>query len=236
MTRFKPTSAALMALMAILALSASAVTIASAAEPTKMLPAAGITFTSKAGPGTLLTVGGTQFNCKEDKGTGTIDTTNLGNFHTEFKKCEANVGGLKGPCTGEGEAAEVILLLGTFHYWLATLDKALVGALVFLIREFHYTCEIFGVKQLLLVKGCEAALAEPTEKLTTVTKDVFKETKSGISDIRTVLPENSTKPMSCIRLMNINNAGFEESAQTGTIENEKFKKGAEAVEILLMNK
>jgi hypothetical protein len=234
MTRLKTIGAAL---MAILALSALAVAMASAAEPTKMLPSAGITFTSKSGPGTLLTaVKSNEVKCKKDTGTGTIDTTNLGNFHTEFKECKAKVGGLEGPCTGEGEAPEVILLLGTFHYWLATLDKALVGALVFLIREFHFTCEIFGLKQLILVKGCAAALAEPTEKLTTVTKDVFKETKSGISDIKTVLPENSTKSMSCITLTNVNNEGFEESAQTGTAENEKFKKGAEAVEILLMNK
>jgi hypothetical protein len=234
MSRFKAIGAGL---MAILALSAFAVAMASAAEPTKMLPAGpGITFTSKSGEGVLLTVGGSEVKCKKDAGTGTIDTTNLGNFHTEFKECKAKVSIFEGPCSGEGDSEGIILLLGTFHFWLATLTNKLVAALVFLIREFHFTCVVAGVKELVLVKGCAAALAEPTEVLTKVTKDVFIETKSGISDIRTVLPENSTIPISCITLTNVGGKGFEESAQKGTAENETFKKEGVAVEVLLMNK
>jgi hypothetical protein len=233
MTRLKRAGAAL---MAILALSALAVAMASAAEPTKMLPGGGITFTSKSGGGTLLTIGGTQIVCSGDAGNGTIDTTNLGNYHLELKGCKAKVSIFEGPCSGEGDSEGIGLLLGTFHFWLATLTNKLVAALVFLIREFHYTCEIAGVKELLFVKGCEAALAEPIEMLTKVTKDVFRETKSGISDIRTVLPENSTKPISCIRLLKVGGKEFEESAQSATIENETFKKEGVAIEVLLMNK
>jgi hypothetical protein len=234
MSRFKVIGAAL---MAILALSAFAVAMASAAEPTKMLPSAGVTFTAKSGPGTLLTIGGSEVKCTSSLGSGTIDTTNLGNFHTEFSGCKAELKGFKPTCTGEGDSSGKILLLGTFHYWLATLGKALVGALVFLIAQFHFTCELLGQKQLIIVLGCAAALAEPTETLTTVTRDVFKETKSGISDIRTVLPENATKAIACITTTSVNGGAFEESAQTGTAENLKFTKGAEEnILILLMNK
>jgi hypothetical protein len=233
MSRFKVIGAAL---MAILALSAFAVAMASAAEPTKMLPSAGITFTAKSGPGTLLTIGGSEVKCTSSLGSGTIDTTNLGNFHTDFSGCKAELGGFKPTCTGVGDSSGIILLLGTFHYWLAKLSGKLVAALVFLIAQFHFTCELLGQKQLIIVLGCAAALAEPTEKLTTVTRDVFKETKSGVSDIRTVLPENSTKEISCINTTSVNGGAFEESAQNGTAENEKFLKGAEKVEVLLMNK
>jgi hypothetical protein len=65
---------------------------------------------------------------------------------------------------------------------------------------------------------------------------VFKETKSGVSDIRTVLPETSTKAISCITLESVNGGAFEESAETGTVENEKFEQSGKAIEVLLMNK
>jgi hypothetical protein len=235
MTRFKTIG---VALMAILALSAFAASIASAegVEPTKILPTGKITFTSKSGPGTLLTIGKNEVKCEKDAGSGEVKTLNLGNFHTEFSECKAELGGFKPVCTGEGDTEGKILLLGTFHFWLATLGKALVAALVFLIAQIHFTCELLGQKQLILVLGCAAALAEPTEKLAKVTTDQFIETKSGVSDIRTVLPELSTKSLGCITTTSVNAKPFEESAQKGTAENETFKSGGVAVEVLLMNK
>jgi hypothetical protein len=220
-------------LMAILALSAFAVAMASAAEPTKMLPGGGITFTSKGGGSTLLITIGDEFKCRGAVSTGTINTTNLGNFHTELRECGTTIAGMSVACTGAGDSVGSILMLGTFHYWLALLSGKLVAALVFLGSEVHYTCGSF----LLTSKGCEAALAEPTEKLTTVTKDVFRETKSGVSDIRTVLPENATKEISCVKLISFGGGEFAEAAQTGSMENIKFEKGAEKnIEILMMNK
>jgi hypothetical protein len=239
MTHLKTTGTALTALIAILALSAFAASIASAEEgkePTKILPTGKITFTSKSGKFVLLTTGGSETKCEKAAGTGEVKTLNLGNFHTEFSECKAELGGLKPTCTGEGDTSGKILLLGTFHFWLATLGKALVAALVFLLAQLHYTCELLGQKQLIIVLGCAAALAEPTEKLTKITKDVFIETKSGVSDIRTVLPELSNKSLGCITTTSVNGGAFEEYATTSTIENETFKSGGVAVEVLLMNK
>ena len=69
--------------------------------------------------------------------------------------------------------------------------EKLVAALAFLIEELHFTCEALGQKQLILVKGCAAALAEPTEKLTKVTKDKFQGIKSGESNILEILLEEA---------------------------------------------
>jgi hypothetical protein len=224
------------AIMAIFALSVVAVATAAAEERTKVLPeptlASPLTSTGKGGEGKLVTVGGKEVKCKKAVGTGEFTSLNLGPFHTTFEEC---TGPLDSTCMGEGDAAGKVLLLGTAHYWLALLTGRLVAALVFLFNELHFTCEALGVKLLVLVKGCAAALAEPTEVLTKVTKDVFTEEKTGVSDIRSVLPQESTKELSCHTETNVNGAGFEESGETGTAENEKFEKGGSAVSVLLMN-
>ncbi len=215
-------------------------------EPTKVLPLPSTTsplsLKGKGGKGVLLTVGkegkeGSEVKCEKTAGTGSFTSANLGEFTTTFEGCKAKVPIIgTAPCTGEGDEKEKILLKGEVHYWLALLSGKLVAALVFLFKELHFTCEALGQKQLILVKGCAAALAEPVETLTKTTKDVFKEEKSGVSDIREVLPQETTKEIKCITETNVNAGGFIESAQTGTIENEEFKQGGKAVEVLLMNK
>ncbi len=228
------------AFMAIFALSAIAATTASAEEFTKILPIPTaenpLTGTDKSGPGTLLTIGKNQVTCEKDTSNFSFTSPNLGTFHATFEGCKTEVLGQKLTCTGTGDKEGQILLLGIVHYWLALLTAKLVAALVFLFEEFHFTCKNVIAKALVLVKGCAAALAEPVEKLTKVTKDVFIEEKSGVSDIKEVLPEETTKEIKCITETNVNETKFEESAQTGTDENEKFEQGKKAVEVLLMNK
>jgi hypothetical protein len=230
------------ALMAVFMFSAVAATVSSAAEPTKVLPeptvANPLTSTDKSGLGTLRTIGGKTVICEKDTSTASFTSPNLGTFHVHFEGCSTPVLGAKVPCTGTEDSKGSILLLGTVHYWLALLSEKLVGALVFLYEQFHFTCEALGVKQLVLVRGCAAALAEPLEKLTKITKDVFAEEKkeSGKPDIRFVLPEESSKELECITETNVNETKFEESAAAGTAENEKFEQGKAAVEVLLMNK
>lgn len=226
------------ALMAVFVLGVIGATTASA-EVTKILPELkSITVKTKSGKGTLLTVGGSQVICQKDKGTGEFTTPNLGTFHTTFEECKAKIVIGSAACTGVGDEKEKILLLGTVHYVLALLmegkpkeEKAakLVAALAFLFEELHFTCEAFGQKELILVKGCAAANAEPTEKLTNKTKDTFKEFSSGESSILEILLEEATKETPCLTETNVGGKGFELSAETGVAENET------SVEVLLMN-
>jgi hypothetical protein len=226
------------AILAIFALTAIAANIANA-EETKILPepTALLPVTNKAtgGPGKLLTLGGKEIKCESSSGEGSATSFNLGTFHTLFTKC---TGPLGSTCTGASNPSGLIALLGTVHFWLALLVKSgtLVAALVFLIAPFHFTCEAFGVKQLILVLGCAAAHAEPTNVLTNLTKDVFIENGTGMPDIRSVLPSGATSEIPCITLTQINEEGaFEESAQSGTITNSKFEQNEKLISVLLMN-
>ncbi len=226
-------------LMAVFVLGAIAATTASAAEVTKILPEPTkekpLKVKSKSGSGTLLTVGGSEAKCEKAKGTSEFTTPNLGTFHTEFEGCKIKAPIVKtAPCTGVGDKKEVILLLGTVHYVLALLmtkgtETTLVAALAFLFEELHFTCEALGQKELILVKGCAAANAEPTEKLTNKTKDTFKEFTTGESSILEILLEEAKKETPCLTEVNIGGKGFELAAETGTVENET------SVEVLLMN-
>lgn len=234
------------ALMAVFALGVIAAASASAAEPTKVLPEPTVKeplkFTSKGGKGTLLTVGNNEVVCQSATDKGEFTSPNLGPVTVLFEGCKAKVPIIgTAPCKGEGDNKETILFKGEGHYWLALLSEKLVAALVILFNKsqgtiVHFTCEALGQKQLIIVEGCAASLAEPTEKLTKITKDVFKELKSGVADIKEVLPEETKKEIPCISLTSVNGGAFEESAQAGTAENEKFEKGKAAVEVLLMNK
>jgi hypothetical protein len=212
----------------IFVLGVLGVTIAKAVEPTKILPAGVTSFKIKSGPRTLTTVNGTEISfCKNTIGSGLIPTLNLGTYFLELKGCQF----LGFACTGEGDSSGVVLLLATFHYWLALLSTSLVAAFVFLIAQFSFTC----AGGLVSMRGCIAALAEPTETLTTITRGVFRDTSRGISDIRTVLPQNATKGIAC-KLEADGGGGFEEAAEIGTIEFEKFEQLSAAIKVLLMNK
>ncbi len=204
-------------------------------EHTKILPepttSSPLKSSGKGGEDKLVTVGGTEAKCKSSTSTSEFTSANLGTFHYLFSECKGPLGST---CTGEGDSKGSVALLGTSHYWLALLSEKLVSALVFLFNETHFTCEVLGTKELVIVKGCAAALAEPTEKLTKVTKAVFNQEK-GVNDIKEVLPQESTKEIKCTTETSVNGGKFEESAQAATDENEKLEQGGKAIEVLLMS-
>jgi hypothetical protein len=240
MTRIKLIGLSLIAVIALLALTAASASAAE--EKTKMLPESGVSFTGKGGKGKLSIVGlPTTVNCEKGKGKGTIESANLGKYETDFEECHFN-GVATEPCTGAGEATAVILNKGTFHFWLAleTLNgvaKTLVGALVFLPEELHFTCVVAGLNQLFLVKGCVAALSTLLNTLVSTTTDTFA-LAGGVAGnqlITEVLPQEKTTEIECILLTSVNGGAFTTSALEGKAENETFKKGAETVTVLLMN-
>lgn len=226
-----------LAIMAILALSVVAVATAAAEEKTKVLPeptaTSPITNTTTGTESKLVGVNGTEIKCKKNSGTGSATSPNEGSFTTLFTECK---GPLSTTCTGSGDPSGLIALSGTVHFWLALLSGKLVGALVFLIKEFKFTCTTTGISEEVTVHtGCQAALAEPVNKLVKSTEDIFKET-SGKPDISEVLPSETTKEIKCTLESKVGAEGkLEESAQAGTNTNTGFKQKEKAVEVLLMN-
>lgn len=223
-------------LVAMFVLSAVIAGTAFAEEKTKMLPEAGVKFTGKGGEGKLERLGSANnVKCKRATGSGTIESANLGKYETDFKECTSSLGG---NCTGSGEATGVILNRGTYHFWLAKEllggVNTLVGALVTLPEEIHFTCQVI-VNILVLVKGCVAALATPLNTLAAVTKDVFATSARGDQLITKVLPAGSTTEENCVLLSSENGGAFESASLQGTAENENFKSGETAVTVLLMN-
>jgi hypothetical protein len=210
-----------------------------AEEPTKILPeptaAAPLTFVSTIGAHKWRTLGGKEITCAKGTGSGEFTTPNLGRYKFLLEGCK---GEFSTTCTGVGDKVGTILLEGTVHYVLALLSGLLVASLAILIQEFHYTCEVIGVKLLILQRGSFAALAEPVEKLTKATKDVFvfDAANSGDPDITRILMEEAKEEISSVLLSSINGAEFESAALEGSATNEGFKKAGKAVEVLLMNK
>lgn len=223
-------------LVAVIALAGFAAAFANAAEEkTKMLPEAGVSFTSTSKAGTLETVGKAKVTCTSDTDTGTIESANLGTFHVDFKGCKLG----SNACNSVGDEKEVILFLGKFHFWLAleTLNgtaNTLVGALVFLVETFHFTCTVLGVNALQVVEGCVAALATPLNTLTLTTKDIFKQT-SGVQLIIKVLPQEATSEISCELKTSIDEGAKEQSAIETEDESSAFTKEGKAITVLLMN-
>jgi hypothetical protein len=234
MSRTKLFGVCVVGVLVLFALTAS---VAAAEEKTKMLPESGVSFTSKGGAGSFNQVGAIfNLKCKKGKGTGSIESANLGQYKTDLEECTDSLGGT---CSGAGEASGVILNNGTYHFWLAKESlggvNTLVGALVLLPEELHFTCVDAGINNLVLMKGCDAALATPLNTLASITKDVFAESSTGVQLITKVLPAGSTTETECVLLTEKNAEGFKQSSLNYATENEKFKSGEAAITVLLMN-
>jgi hypothetical protein len=155
-----------MALIAALALGAMATT---AFALVLQLPKeeTARTFTGKADGATnpkFETVGGTFVECTSAPGTGTEEAKAkpLGLFHIEFKGCKGDKENKKVACNGLGDAAETILVLGTYHLWYDSLSPLGV-ATVFLLDEVHFECKFIFITLLFKVKGSVVCLdLEPT--------------------------------------------------------------------------
>ena len=222
-----------------LALTTLALTTSTAAaeEKTKMLPESGVTYTFTQGPGKMVQQGGSSIDCKKGKGAGTIESANLGKYEILFEECTSTGGSI---CTGTGDATGTLLTKGIYHFWLAleTLNgvaKTLVGALVYLPEEGTGGCTLLGVTVPITVKGCEAALATPLNRLVSTTKDTFEQASNGVQLIINVLPQEKTTEIECILLSKKGTGPFEQTSLVGVNNNSTFKKGAETVTILLMN-
>jgi hypothetical protein len=94
--------------------------------------------------------------CTSAPSEGTEEATGKpeGQFHITFKGCkgEEKNNGIKVACNGLGDAAETILVLGTYHLWYDKLAPELGVATVFFINEVHFECNFLIVK-LFKVKG-----------------------------------------------------------------------------------
>jgi hypothetical protein len=225
-----------LALVAMLVLGAVAVAYASAA--TEILPtptvAAPLTFTDvQVGEHTFETLSGSTLKCKSGTGTGAFTTVTLGTFKVSLNECKGPLGTT---CTGTGDAAGVILTSGEVHYALALLteSKTKVDALVFLQEQFHFTCKLGTIEQLILMRGCYAAHAAPIESLAAETEDNFKliTGQKGDPDISSwIMPGG--EELTCVLESSINGGAFEGSGFSGVDKSKEFKKSGLAVTALL---
>jgi hypothetical protein len=228
---------------AIFALTVSAV--AMAAETTKILPEPGageaaLTATlNQSKEGKLETTGGSTVSCSKAKGSVSFTSFNLGTGSIEFEGCK---GPLSSTCTGEGQKAGVIQTSGTAHYLLALemvgtsgSETTLVGAFVALQREFHFTCEALGVKQLVLLRGCTAGTDRSAQKLTKTVEVELKQFATGEQKNLAILPPEATKEVECLLNASINGSPFELAALESSLTFEKWTKGGKEIEVLLMN-
>jgi len=235
------------AVMAVFAFSA----IASAAEPTKILPeptAAAPLSASGSQPekGDLLTVGGLEVKCLKGSGSESLTSANSGTGEVLFTEC---TGPLSTVCTGEGDAEGLISTKGEVLFWLAllmtgTVEKPtseLVGALAFLIASpgTKFTCvnKAKTVKDEIVVTGCAAAKVETTSqnKLVSEVKSVFAEWSSGETKVLSILKPEATVETACLPKTSTNGGATELSAITGLFNVNTFKKGGAAITIELMN-
>jgi hypothetical protein len=236
------------AVMAVFAFSA----IASAAEPTKILPEPNaekpLTATgSQPAKGDLLTVGGLAVKCEKGSGSETFTSANSGaTGEVLFTEC---TGPLSTTCTGEGDPAGLIATKGEVLFWLALLmtgteekpTSELVAALAFLLETAgtKFTCvnKAKTIEDKIVVKGCAAAQVLPASlnKLITESKSEFAEWKSGETKVLSILKPEATVESPCLPTTSTNGGAAELSALTGLFNATTFKKGGAAITIELMN-
>jgi hypothetical protein len=80
--------------------------------------------------------------CQKATAEGTEEAKGipLGLFHITFSTCETEVIGKKTKCNGEGDAAGVILSLGTWHLVFDKITPELLVATLLLPNQITFTC------------------------------------------------------------------------------------------------
>jgi hypothetical protein len=189
-------------LMAVFVAAVAVASTASAALPAN-LP---ISATARAWTGTNegkveLSAGGSKIVCAEAPSSGEEEAGKpLGPFHIEFKNCTTEGGAIK--CTGLGDAAGIILTLGTWHLVFDNLTT-LSTALLFLIEHVHFSCSALV---LILVLGELLCLhLKPTEKALTHSFHCV-ETSAGKQEDETYFNEAGTAVNNVTLLCSINEA------------------------------
>jgi hypothetical protein len=153
-----------LALMAVLIAAVAVVGTASAALP-KILPESGVARNwTGSNTGNVEVLGsGIAVICTEAPAIGTQEANKpLGSFHIELKNCTSEKGAVK--CTGLGDSAGVILVLGMWHSVFDNLSS-LSAAMLFLLEKVHFNCTVLI---LVLVSGELVCLwLRPTESAAT---------------------------------------------------------------------
>jgi hypothetical protein len=150
-------------LMAVFIAAVAVASTASAALP-KILPETGAARNwTGTNSGTVELQGGTNTTCTEALATGTQEANKpLGSFHIEIRGCTTEKGAIK--CTGLGDTAGVVLILGTWHSVFDNLTT-LSAAILFLTERVHFNCSALV---LVLVSGELVCLwLKPTESAAT---------------------------------------------------------------------
>jgi len=111
-----------------------------------------------------------EVKCKKETSEGTLETGGkLGAFHEKFEGCATNLGG---ECTGLGDTAGTVLVLGTAH--LSTNTALTVGYELSLVEHLHFTCTVLGISKLVLVLGEYLCEVTPINTLTSTFTDRCK--------------------------------------------------------------
>jgi hypothetical protein len=220
-----------LALLAIAALNGLAILSASAAENTKILPegtpASPLTATGTSGEAKFETSSGIELKCKAGAGSAEATSANAGFYHGEAKGCTSLLGST---CTGLGDDSGIILLLGTFHFWLYKKGTVLSAAGIDLLNPVHFECG--GVLD--VVEGCIAGAVTPLESLTTSLIGTLNESHAK-NEITKVLPPESTKEITCELTVRTGEGEAGGLGEQGTGIGSEFKKAGSTVTVLLMN-
>jgi hypothetical protein len=134
MKRFKVVGLALVAALAVVALTVAA------ASAAMTLPEFTTQTSFKGTSGTgVLTSGGISITCKKDTSSGAMEASKkLGTFAIDFEKC-TTVGGLI-KCNSLADASETILTPGSWHLVLITRGGVDTRMLWFLPAPLHIEC------------------------------------------------------------------------------------------------
>jgi hypothetical protein len=198
--------------------------LASASASAFVLPevlgveATSFTTLSDAANPTFGTLSGNTVTCEDWHGTGTVEANKtLGLFHIDFLgKCKGTIAGIVAPCTGLGDVAETILVLGKWHTVVDTKVGAELGAAILLLLEpVHFTCSIALVD----VKGSVMCLI--LEPLTAAKVHLFHCTlTSGTANEKKYLNDSGVETTVEPLLSAVSHGAFEEAGETalGTIE------------------
>jgi hypothetical protein len=156
--------------------------------------------------------------CEDWHGEGTVEASKtLGLFHITFLgKCKGTIAGFAASCTGLGDAAETILVLGKWHTVVDTkIGEALGAAILLLLEPVHFTC----VVGLVVVKGSVMCLI--LEPLTAAKVHLFHCTMTnGTANEKKYINDSGVEVTVEPLLAAVNEGPFEEAGQRalGTIE------------------
>ena len=215
--------------MAMFALSGAMAAVASAAAPnilpegTAKEPLTGISTSglSTFAPGAL------KVESVKSEGTFSGNEPKSGTFDQLFLETTLE----KATCTGLDDTTPgSVLAKGTFDVRHYNLEGKLLTAEIFLLKELHFECG----ETLIRVKGCVAGELTPNEeKLVEKLTVTLKPAKGDNVPVK-VLNEGSTGEENCELLASIGTGAFKLSTQTQTISLSGFKKGGNAVTVLVM--